>query len=56
MTGPNAAIEARALTRRYGDLTAVDRVSFAVRPGEIFCTRAPNREDVFLHLIATSLS
>ena len=31
-----AAIEARGLTRDFGDFRAVDRVSFSVRPGEIF--------------------
>jgi ABC-2 type transport system ATP-binding protein len=31
-----AAIDARELTRRFGDFVAVDRVSFAVRRGEIF--------------------
>ncbi len=30
------AIEAQALTRRFGDFTAVDRVSFRIRRGEIF--------------------
>src|SRR5690606_37357052 len=30
------AIEARHLTRRFGDFTAVDNVSFAIRRGEIF--------------------
>ncbi len=30
------AIEARELTKTYGDVTAVDGVSFAVAPGEIF--------------------
>jgi ABC-2 type transport system ATP-binding protein len=30
------AIDVRDLTRRFGDFTAVDRVSFEVRPGEIF--------------------
>jgi ribosome-dependent ATPase len=30
-------ITARALTRRFGDFTAVDRVSFAIERGEIFC-------------------
>ena len=33
-SGP--AIEVRDLTRRFGDFTAVDRLSFDVRPGEIF--------------------
>jgi len=31
-----AAIEAVALTRRFGSFTAVDRVSFDVAPGEVF--------------------
>jgi ABC-2 type transport system ATP-binding protein len=30
------AIEADRLTRRFGDFTAVDSVSFEVEPGEIF--------------------
>ncbi|MGE5244730.1 MAG: ATP-binding cassette domain-containing protein [Betaproteobacteria bacterium] len=30
------AISVRDLTRRFGDFTAVDRVTFDVRPGEIF--------------------
>ncbi|MFO8151836.1 ribosome-associated ATPase/putative transporter RbbA [Thioalkalivibrio sp.] len=30
------AIEARGLTRRFGDFTAVDRVSLTIRKGEIF--------------------
>jgi ABC-2 type transport system ATP-binding protein len=32
----DAAISARALTRRFGDFTAVDRISLEVRPGEVF--------------------
>jgi ABC-2 type transport system ATP-binding protein len=36
------AIEARDLTRRYGPLLAVDRVSFTVRSGEIFGFLGPN--------------
>ena len=38
----NDAIEARDLTKRYGDLVAVDRVSFAVRGGEVFGLLGPN--------------
>jgi len=34
MTG--AAIDARGLTRRFGDFTAVDAISFQVEPGEVF--------------------
>ena len=42
-TGPDeTAIEARDLTRRFGDFTAVDRVSFTVRRGEIFGLLGPN--------------
>jgi len=35
-------IEARELTRRFGDFVATDRVSFAVRRGEIFGLLGPN--------------
>ncbi len=34
--GADAAIEARGLTRRFGDFAAVERVSFRIRRGEIF--------------------
>ena len=33
---PPLAIDARNLTRRFGDFTAVDRITFDVRPGEVF--------------------
>jgi ABC-2 type transport system ATP-binding protein len=36
------AVAARELTRRFGDFVAVDRVSFAVAPGEIFGFLGPN--------------
>lgn len=36
------AIEARELTRDFGKFRAVDRVSFTVRPGEIFGLLGPN--------------
>ena len=39
---PQAVVEARDLTRRFGDFTAVDRVSFRVRRGEIFGLLGPN--------------
>ena len=35
-------IVARDLTRRFGDFTAVDRVTFSVAPGEIFGFLGPN--------------
>ncbi len=34
--GADIAIEAKALTRRFGDFTAVDKVSFRIERGEIF--------------------
>lgn len=36
------AVEARDLTKVFGDMVAVDRVSFAVEPGEIFAFLGPN--------------
>ncbi len=36
------AVEAIDLTRRFGDFTAVDRLSFQVRRGEIFAFLGPN--------------
>lgn len=39
-TGP--AVETSDLTMRFGDFTAVDRVNFSVRPGEIFGFLGPN--------------
>jgi ABC-2 type transport system ATP-binding protein len=35
-------VEVDQLTKKYGDLTAVDRVSFSVRDGEIFGFLGPN--------------
>ena len=37
-----AVVEAVALTRRFGDFTAVDNVSFRVRRGEIYGLLGPN--------------
>ena len=39
---PEAVIEARHLTKRFGDFAATDDVSFAVRRGEIFGLLGPN--------------
>ncbi len=36
------AIEVRALTKKFGDFTAVDGISFEVREGEIFGLLGPN--------------
>ena len=38
----NAAVEVRGLTKRFGTFTAVDDISFAVKPGEIFGLLGPN--------------
>jgi ABC-2 type transport system ATP-binding protein len=40
--GADAAVSVRALTRRFGDFTAVDRVTFQVRRGEVFGFLGPN--------------
>lgn len=37
-----AVIEARALTKRFGSLTAVDSLDLAVRPGEVYGLLGPN--------------
>jgi ABC-2 type transport system ATP-binding protein len=37
-----ALLETKQLTKRFGDLTAVDRVSFEVRAGEIYGLLGPN--------------
>src|SRR5689334_9442605 len=42
MESPSAAIQARKLTKRFGEFTAVDRVSFEVRRGELFGLLGPN--------------
>ena len=36
------AVETKELTRRFGDFTAVDRVTFQVAPGEVFGFLGPN--------------
>jgi len=38
----NAVIEVHGLTRRFGDLTAVDHVEFGVNEGEVFGFLGPN--------------
>ena len=39
---PEALVTARGLTKRFGELTAVDAVDFDVRPGEAFGFLGPN--------------
>src|SRR5678815_5658932 len=36
------AIEVKAIVKKFGDFTAVDHISFAVRDGEIFGLLGPN--------------
>ncbi|HLK70331.1 MAG TPA: ATP-binding cassette domain-containing protein, partial [Steroidobacteraceae bacterium] len=40
--GATAAVQVRALLKRFGAFTAVDHVSFEVQPGEIFGLLGPN--------------
>ncbi len=42
MKQEGAAIEAVALTKKFGDFTAVNNVSFTVEKGEIFGFLGPN--------------
>src|SRR5512133_1857401 len=43
MTGkPEYAIEVEKLTKRYGDLLAVNGISFTVKKGEVFALLGPN--------------
>jgi ABC-type multidrug transport system ATPase subunit len=37
-----AVVEARNLTKRFGNFTAADNISFRIRPGEIFGLLGPN--------------
>ncbi|HVN51174.1 MAG TPA: ATP-binding cassette domain-containing protein [Acidimicrobiales bacterium] len=39
---PDAAVEVRALEKHYGEVAAVDGVTFSVAPGEVFAFLGPN--------------
>src|SRR5262245_24645216 len=39
---PTNAIEVREIVKKFGDFTAVDRINFAVKEGEIFGLLGPN--------------
>ncbi|WP_405791464.1 hypothetical protein OG753_35605 [Streptomyces sp. NBC_00029] len=40
--GDGPAIELTGLTKRYGPVVGVDRLSLTVRPGEVFGFLGPN--------------
>ncbi|MGD9495986.1 MAG: ABC transporter ATP-binding protein [Armatimonadota bacterium] len=42
MTEAGPAVEVEALTRRFGDFVAVDRISFSIERGEVFGFLGPN--------------
>lgn len=51
----SAAVECRDLVRRYGDVTAVDGLSFEVEEGEFFALLGPNGagKTTTLHMLTT---
>lgn len=53
----NIAIEVEGLTKRYGNLLALDNVSFEVKKGEIFGFLGPNGagKTTTIHILATLL-
>lgn len=42
MNKPNAILEAQALTKRYGDNTALDSLDLRIEAGEVFCLLGAN--------------
>ena len=42
MNGPAPLLEVEGITKRFGGLTALSQVSFAIRPGEIYGLIGPN--------------
>ncbi len=53
-----SALETEDLTRRFGGLVAVDRVSLAVRQGDVHCVIGPNGagKTTFLNLLSGALT
>ncbi len=53
----DSAIEAHKIGRRYGDMAAVDGVSFTVRKGEFFAILGPNGagKSTLVHMLTTIL-
>ena len=56
--GENSAVEVRGLTKKYGDFTAVDDISFQVAEGEIFGSLGPNGagKTTLIRMLTTLLS
>ena len=52
---PPAAIRAAALTKRYGDVLAVDGLDLEIRPGQFFGLLGPNGsgKTTTIHMLAT---
>ncbi len=57
MTSPSPAIVCHALSRRFGELVAVDDLSFQVEQGEFFALLGPNGagKSTTLHMLTTVL-
>ena len=55
---PSPAIEVAHLVKRYGELTAVDDLSFQVHPGELFGFLGPNGagKTTTIHILCTLLA
>src|SRR5262249_40844916 len=55
---PGAAIEADAVTKRYGAVTAVDALTLRIASGEVFCLLGPNGsgKTTFLRMLTGYLS
>jgi ABC-type multidrug transport system ATPase subunit len=54
----NVAIDVNSVSRRFGDITAVDELSFRVAPGEIFGLLGPNGagKNTTIHLLTGMLA
>jgi ABC-2 type transport system ATP-binding protein len=53
-----AAVDVRSLTKRFGTFTAVNEISFSVRPGEIFGLLGPNGagKSTLIRMLTTLMS
>jgi ABC-2 type transport system ATP-binding protein len=55
---PTAAVSARAVSKRYGAVTALDRLDLEIRRGEVFCLLGPNGsgKTTFIRLLSGFLT